>query len=500
MHYNAIDKFIIDKKRKEKKMIINKTFRDLELSKEIIEALTMLKLIEPTKIQELVIPKALEGQDIVGKSKTGTGKTAAFAIPICEKVLWEEHLPQALILEPTRELTVQVQTELFHIGRKKRLKIPALFGGMPIDKQALSLKQKTHVIVGTPGRVLDHLRRDNLNVTNIKYLVLDEADLMLDMGFLDEVKQIIDLLPKKRQTMLFSATMSDTMKYLINDTMIDPLSVILESKTETVTKITQEYYSVENEEKYQTLLTLLIKENPKDAMIFCATREMVNTLYHKLSRDKIKCGMLHGEMEQKERLRTIEQFREGYFHYLICTDVAARGIDFEHITHVIHYDFATGRETYVHRTGRTGRNGKEGKAISLVTPQEEKMKKAVEEYIGQSIEEVVCPDKKDLDEKEFWQRQKEKVVLKKRKGDVFNKTITRLSIGGGKKSKMRAVDIVGSICSIEGISADDIGIIDIRDSLSYVEILNNKGNQVLDELQDKTIKGKIRKVRMTRGA
>jgi superfamily II DNA/RNA helicase len=475
------------------------TFYKFDLSPEILESLTLLRYLEPTQIQEEVIPVALQGHDILGKSQTGTGKTAAFAIPLCEKVLWDENLPQALVLEPTRELAVQVQTEIFHIGRKKRLKVPAVFGGMPVDKQALSLKQKSHIVVGTPGRVMDHIRRDNLNLSQIRYLVIDEADLMLQMGFIDEVKEIIELLPKKRVTMLFSATIQDAVKELADHYMHNPISITIESETETVSQIEQEIYYVDSDEKYQTLLTLLIQENPKDCMIFCATREMVNTLYHKLIRDKIKCGMLHGELDQRERLQTTDDFRDGRFHYLICTDVAARGIDFDHITHVIHYDFPTNKETYVHRTGRTGRNGNDGKTISLANIEEKKMVDAVEEYTLQKIEKKVCPNRADLDENAFWKKQRAKNVLKARKGDVFHQTITRLAIGGGKKSKMRAVDIVGAICSIEGITADDIGIIDVRDSLTYVEILNNKGNTVLDELQDKTIKGKIRKVRITRG-
>lgn len=485
-------------KEKRLKMTQNNKFSKFNLSNDILEALTMLHYIEPTKIQELVIPKALEGKDIVGKSKTGTGKTAAFAIPICEQVIWDEYLPQALVLEPTRELAVQVKNELFHIGRKKRIKVPVLLGGMPIDKQTLTLKQRSHIIVGTPGRILDHLVRDNLNLSNIKYLVIDEADLMLDMGFYEEVKKIIKQLPKNRQIMLFSATMSDAIDEIVRKNMRNPLSIGVESKTETVSKIDEEYYYVSNEEKYHTFISILLMENPLDCMIFCATREMVNTLYHKMNRDNIKCGMLHGEIDQRQRLQVIDDFREGRFHYLICTDVAARGIDFDNITHVIHYDFPTGKETYVHRTGRTGRNGREGKAISLVTPEEDRMKKAVEAYTFREIKEMICPKREEIDDKEFWKRQREKIVKKEKKGAVFNQSITRLSIGGGKKSKMRAVDIVGAICSIDGMTAEDVGIIDIRDSLSYVEILNNKGDTVLKALESKTIKGKVRKVRITR--
>lgn len=478
----------------------NNKFSKFELSNEVLDALTMLQYLEPTKIQEQVIPYALEGKDIVGKSKTGTGKTAAFAIPICEKVMWEEYLPQALILEPTRELAVQVKTELFHIGRKKRLKVPVLFGGMPVDKQALSLKQKAHIVVGTPGRILDHLERENLILTNIKYLVIDEADLMLDMGFEEDVNKIMKYLPNNRQTLLFSATMSEAIDKLVRKNMNQPITVTIESQTETVSKIEEELYFAENDDKYDLLLKILFMENPSDCMIFCATKEMVNTLYHKLSRDKIKCGMLHGDLEQRQRLQVIDDFRDGKFHFLICTDVAARGIDFDTITHVIHYDFPTGRETYVHRTGRTGRNGKTGKAISFVSLADEKMRKAVEEYTKRPIVVKECPRQEEINEQAFWKKQRENITKRTRKGDVFNKTITKLSIGGGKKSKMRTVDFVGAICSIEGILADDIGIIDIRDSLTYVEILNNKGKLVLDNLQSKTIKGKIRKVRITRGS
>lgn len=473
-------------------------FSQFGLSAEIIETLTMLHYMEPTPVQTEVIPIALQKSDIVVKSQTGSGKTAAFAIPVCEMALWEENLPQALVLEPTRELAVQVKEEIFHIGRKKRLKVPVVFGGLPIDKQILTLKQKSHIVVGTPGRIMDHVRRQSLDLSNIQYLVIDEADLMLDMGFLEEVGLIIETLPKDRVIMLFSATIGEETQRLVRKYMNHPFTILLEAKTETIETTVQEIYCVENDAKYHTLLNLLAKENPADCMIFCGTREMVNVLFQKMKRDHIRCGMLHGEMEQRDRLRTIDEFREGRFHFLIATDVAARGIDFESITHIINYDFPTGKETYVHRVGRTGRNGKSGKAISFIGASEKKMLDAVETYIGTTLEVCGSPEQIKFENSSFWQRQQEKVTLKARKGAVFNQTITKLSIGGGKKSKMRAVDIVGTICSMEGILAEDIGIIDIRDSFTYVEILNGKGREVLEMLQDKTIKGKIRKVRITR--
>jgi superfamily II DNA/RNA helicase len=452
----------------------------------------------PTEIQEKIIPFALEGKDIVGKSQTGTGKTAAFGIPICEKIVWEENLPQALILEPTRELADQVKRELFHIGRKKRLKVLSLLGGLPIAKQTLSLKQKAHIVVGTPGRIMDHIRRGNLNLSHIKYFVIDEADLMLDMGFVEEVEEIISYLPTTRCNMLFSATLDSALNQIITSHMQHPISIEIESETETVASIKQELYECESKDKYQILLTLLIKYIPTECMIFCGTREMVNTLYQKLTREHIRCGMLHGKLEQRERLQTIDAFREGHFQYLICTDVAARGIDFAKISHVINYDFPTGKETYVHRIGRTGRNGNSGMAISFVNPNEAKMIQTIEEYTLQKIETKICPPRSTLDEHGFWRIQKERPKRKVQKGEVLNEKITCLSIGGGKKSKMRPTDIVGTLCSIPDITPSDIGIIDIRESLTYVEILNNKGDFVYHDLQRKTIKGKLRKVQITK--
>lgn len=473
-------------------------FHTYPLSKEIIETLTLLGYIEPTKIQREVIPYALAGRDMIAKSQTGTGKTAAFAIPICEKARWDERNPQALVLEPTRELAEQVSDELFYIGRKKRLKVPAVFGGFPIDKQIQTLRQKSHIVVGTPGRTMDHIRRGSLKLEKVECLVIDEADLMLDMGFLEEVKQIISSIPQTPQILLFSATLGESIGQLTEEYMTNAVSVIQESETETAADVEHIVYETEAEEKYEVFLNTLMQENPRSCMIFCGTKEMVNILCRKLGRDKIRCGMIHGDMEQRDRLRTVDGFRTGRIRYLIATDVASRGVDFENMTHVLNYDFPTGKEAYIHRIGRTGRNGKRGKAISLICPADRKMKQMVEEYAGMVLPVHKCPVADEQERKLFWERQSRKPVLKARKGAALNRTITRLSVGGGRKSKIRAGDIVGAICGIESLGAQDIGIIDVRDSLTYVEILNGKGKRVLDALQDKPIKGKVRKVRITR--
>lgn len=483
----------------------NNQFQQFQLSTEILDALDILKYITPTPVQLKVIPFALEFRDIIAKSKTGSGKTAAFAIPICESVKWEYNEPQVLVLEPTRELTVQVKQEIFHIGLKKRLKVPDLFGGFPIDKQLQTLRQKAHIVVGTPGRVMDHIKRGSLKLERIKTVVIDEADLMFDMGFAEEVEQILQHLRSSYNVMLFSATIDEKIQTIASKYMKNPVEINdiqdnteMDAKDKESGKIIQKIYKVELEDKYDVFLQVMMKENPANAMIFCGTKEMVNVLCRKMQKDKIRCGMIHGDMEQKDRIRTIDMFREGRIRFLIATDVIARGIDFEKLSHVFNYDFPTGRETYVHRIGRTGRNGETGTAVSLVTPGDERMMGMVEEFLKETLPvyemEAVQVDEKKL----FWKTQQEQPDLKPRKGAGFVKEIMKISIGGGRKGKIRTTDIVGTISNIEGITSEDIGSIDVRESISYVLILNGKGNLVLEALQTKPLKGKVRKVRKNR--
>lgn len=479
--------------------IDNQQFSTYKLSGDILQTLDLLGYHIPTQIQQEVIPAVLDGKSVVAKAPTGSGKTAAFAIPICEKIMWEENAPQALILEPTRELAVQVKDEVFHIGRKKRIKVPAVFGGFPIDKQIQTLRQKSHIVVGTPGRVMDHIRRGSLKLEQIAFVVIDEADLMLDMGFMEDVKEILSLIPSGANISLFSATLKPAIQKIVEEYIQDACLIIQDAPLDVSPAITERLYEVKQDDKYQMFQQILIKENPECCLIFCGTREMVNVLFQKLRRHRIFCGMIHGEMEQKDRLKTIEAFRRGGFRFLIATDVAARGIDLDHMTHVINYDFPTGKETYVHRIGRTGRNGKTGTAISIVTDEDLRMLQMIREYAGRDLPLEELPDISGEEEKHFWKCQRIKAELTPSKGAVLSKGIVRLSVGGGRKSKMRAGDIVGAICSIDGLTMDDIGIVDIRDSLSYVEVLNQKGTIVLDALQNQPIKGKIRKVRITRG-
>lgn len=477
---------------------VNNEFCQYRLSKDIMDALELLGYHTPTPIQQEVIPAMLAGNHVITKAPTGSGKTAAFGIPVCEGIDWMENAPQVLILEPTRELTAQVRDEIFHIGRMKRIKVPALFGGFPIDKQIQTLRQKSHIVVGTPGRVMDHIRRESLELSKIHSLVIDEADLMLDMGFIDEVKEIISLLPSHCKISLFSATLKPEVRKLVEEQTKDAVVIVQEQEEEHLDAITQKIYKVDSENKYEDFIKILIAENPTSCIIFCGTREMVNVLFQKLRRNRIFCGMLHGEMEQKERLKTIDAFYRGGFRFLIATDVAARGIDFDSLSHVFNYDFPTGKATYVHRIGRTGRNGKKGTAVSLIGEEDWQMFLQVQDYIGYKLEISMLPGNEEDSIKEFWNSQRTRAQIKPKKGQELNKGITKISIGGGRKSKIRPVDIVGTICSIDGMTAEDIGVIDIRDSLTYVEVLNQKGKKVVESLQNKPLKGKIRKVRITR--
>lgn len=474
----------------------NINFKDYKLSNEILKSLNMLNYKTPTKVQQEVIPVALENKDVLVKSQTGSGKTATFAIPLCELVDWDENKPQALILTPTRELAIQVKEDVFNIGRFKRIKVPALYGKSSFSLQAKELKQKTHIVVGTPGRTIDHIKEGNFITDNIKYLVLDEADEMLSMGFLEQVEEIISLLPKNRVTMLFSATMPDDINRLSKKYMKNHVTIEIESKTLTVDRIQQDGYNIEETGKLNLLKDVTTIENPDSCVIFCNTQVKVESLYNELRKLKYPCDKIHGGMEQDERIKVMNNFKKGYFRYLIATDVAARGIDIDNITHVINYDVPVLRESYVHRIGRTGRAGKEGRAITFVMKSDERRMFEIYSYTGKELTMKMKPSKrlvmslKPEFDKKLEQRQK----VKEDKGANLSQEIMKIHINAGKKTKMRPVDIVGTLCSIEGMNAEDIGVISVLDISTYVEILNNKGEMVLKALQTKNIKGRPRKV------
>ncbi|MDD3173781.1 MAG: DEAD/DEAH box helicase [Herbinix sp.] len=471
-------------------------FNDYKLSSEILEAITDLGYENPTKVQQSVIPYAMEKKDLIVRSQTGSGKTAAFSIPICEMIDWLENKPQALILTPTRELAVQVREDITNIGRYKRIKAIAVYGRHSFAAQKLELKQKNHVVVGTPGRVLDHIERGTLDLKQIRYLVVDEADEMLTMGFIEQVEAIIKELPADRVTMLFSATLPEEVKNLANQFMKMPINIEMEAAGITVDKIQHFQYKVTEEEKLSLLIDVIIIENPDSCIIFCGTKERVDSLYDKLTELKYPCNKIHGGMEQEDRLKTMNNFRRGAFRYLIATDVAARGIDIENISLIINYDVPLKKEGYVHRTGRTGRAGLEGKAVTFVTDREERYMMGITEYIDSQIPLISNPSKEEVTKSKqaFAAKSMEKTILKKSKGEQLNKHIMTLYFNGGKKKKLRATNFVGVISNIPGVTAEDIGIITISDTLTYVDILNDKGPLVLKAMKSTLICGKQLKV------
>jgi ATP-dependent RNA helicase DeaD len=474
-----------------------KGFDDYQLSNEITKALSLLKYENPTEVQSAVIPAALNKQDLVVKSETGSGKTASFGIPICEMIEWEEKKPQALILTPTRELAVQVQEDITNIGRFKRLKALAVYGKEPFSKQKEELKQKTHVVVGTPGRVMDHIERGTLSLDQIKYLIIDEADEMLNMGFINEVESIINELPSNRVTMVFSATLPNDVESLCHKYMKNPAKIAI-ATTGGIMADTIEHRVIEvkAEDKISLLKDLTVVENPDSCIIFCRTKDHVDTLFEELEKSKYSCERLHGGLEQEDRFGVMNGFKMGNFRYLIATDVAARGIDIDNVTLIINYDIPMEKESYVHRTGRTGRSGNKGKAITLATPYESKFLKAIEKYIGFEIPNMEAPLPSEIArcKAAFEEKISGRRVVKNNKTARVNKDITKLHFTGGKKKKIRAIDFVGTISKIPGVTADDIGIITILDSLSYVDILNGKGSLVLQAMENTTIKGKKLKV------
>ncbi|MDF2568538.1 MAG: box helicase domain protein [Sporomusa sp.] len=460
-------------------------------SKEIVTALETIGYERLTEVQEQVIPLAFADKDVIVQSQTGSGKTGAFAIPICERVEVEQRNPQALVLTPTRELAVQVNQYIANIGRFKKIRCAAIFGRQSMELQKRELRQRVHVIVGTPGRTFDHIERKNINLDEIKYLIIDEADKMLDMGFLEQVKSIVEMLPENRVTMVFSATMPMQIQEVCSNYMRNPVMLEVESSNPTTEKIHQLWYEVEEVDKFRLIKKIIVTDRPDSCIMFCNTREKVETLLEKLKNEGYFCRGLHGGMEQRDRLQTIRGFKRGEFQFLIATDVAARGIHVDDISLVINYDMPIDNESYVHRIGRTGRAGSGGRAISLVTSFDRRALAEIEEFVQYKIPKHEIPTIAEVEQgKVVFENNK---TEPKRKTDVtekLNQDIDRIRINAGKKTKMRPGDILGAIANIKGVNAADIGIIDVQETCSYVEILGGKGDLVMHALQTAKIKGK----------
>ena len=427
-----------------------------------------------TNIQKESLPLSLQNVDLIAQAKTGSGKTVAFSIPIVNKLNVKEFKIQSLILAPTRELANQIAQELRKLSRHiHNVKVLTLCGGVPFKPQALSLFHGAHIVVATPGRVLKHIQQENISLNSISTLVLDEADKMLDMGFYDDIMQIIDSLPKDRQTLLFSATYEKNIEKLASTILIEPTLVKLEEEEKTV--INQKFYEVREEEKTSLIPAIISSNKAKSILIFCNMKITCDKLADDLYDLGLDVLTLHSDLEQKQRDETITLFSNKSYPILIATDVASRGLHIDDVDLVINYDISLDEKIHTHRIGRTARAGKGGIAVSL--------------YTADEIEKVEVIKEKFLDIKEEMASNLEDDLSYKIDSDFRT-----IFINGGKKHKLRAGDILGALTAGIGLQKDEIGKIDVLDFCSYVAINKEKMTYVLEKLSKSKIKGKYYRI------
>lgn len=360
-------------------------FKQLGINAEIENILKKNGIISPTPIQSEAIPLLLNGRDVIAQAQTGTGKTLAFLLPIFEKINPDKKAIQALIITPTRELAIQITNEAKKLSSSKDINILSVYGGQDVENQIRKLKNGVHLVVGTPGRIIDHLRRETISFGKLDMLVLDEADQMLHMGFLDDLQAIVRQTPKRRQTLLFSATMREDIKKLAAQYLKDPKNIAVEAKTITLDTVEQIVVETTDRKKQEALFEALDKYNPFLAIIFCRTKRRVKDLNDALQLKGYNSDEIHGDLSQAKRERVMKKFRDAKLQYLVATDVAARGIDVTGITHIFNYDIPEDAESYIHRIGRTARAGKSGVAVTFVTPNNVEELNTIERKIKMNI-------------------------------------------------------------------------------------------------------------------
>ena len=366
-------------------------FQDLGISQATLKAVLKMGFEEATPIQAETIPLSLENKDLIGQAQTGTGKTAAFGIPLVEKVDTKMDAIQGIIIAPTRELAIQVSEELYKIGAGKRVRVLPIYGGQDISRQIRSLKKAPHIIVGTPGRVLDHINRKTMRLDTVNTVILDEADEMLNMGFIEDIESILASTPEERQTLLFSATMPGPIQRMAEKFMKDPQIVRVKTKEMTVPLIDQYYLEVQERNKFDVLTRLLDIQSPELAIVFGRTKRRVDELSEALTLRGYTAEGIHGDLSQAKRLSVLRKFKEGTIDVLVATDVAARGLDISGVTHVYNFDIPQDPESYVHRIGRTGRAGKAGVAMTFITPREKSYLAVVEKTTKRKMERMKAP-------------------------------------------------------------------------------------------------------------
>jgi ATP-dependent RNA helicase DeaD len=529
-------------------------FSALDISKEVVKAVEEMGFEETTPIQSMAIPVALTGIDLVGQAQTGTGKTAAFAIPMLETLDPKQKNVQALVLCPTRELAVQISEEVNKIAKFKRgVSILPVFGGQDIDRQIRGLKKGVQIVIGTPGRVLDHLRRKTLKLDNLKMLVLDEADEMLNMGFREDIELVLEAVDHDIQKMLFSATMPPEILKIIDKYLTKPEILKVAHKELTTPNISQVYLEVKDKDKLEILSRLVDMYNYKLSIVFCNTKKRVDEVADMLQARGYLCDKIHGDMKQTLRINVINKFKRGDIELLVATDVAARGLDIDNVEAVFNYDMPTHEEYYVHRIGRTGRAGREGTSYTFITNRDYHLLRSIQRYtksemkfhpipkisdleaikrdvflnkvkdkidtgIDQKfiemiesftessysavevaaalvqmeleIEEKVEIDSVDNNRSNFVKRDRDNSGARRSTGKRSSGNMTRLHINVGNSSNVRVRDLVGAIANEAGIEGSKIGSVDIFDTFSFVEIPDSYVERVIERMSNSTIKGR----------
>ncbi|HMK44602.1 MAG TPA: DEAD/DEAH box helicase [Dissulfurispiraceae bacterium] len=505
-------------------------FEDLDLTKDVLKAVLAMGFEEPTPIQAAAVPLILAGRDVIGQAQTGTGKTAAFGIPIVERCP-KGKKPFALILEPTRELAVQVAEELNRIGKYKRTMALPVYGGASIVNQIKALRRGVDVVVGTPGRILDHIGRGTLDLSHVGIAVLDESDEMLDMGFIDDIKEILKTTPAERQTLLFSATMPEPILDIAKRHMSRPEKIRINPKDVVVPNIKQAFYEVRPTEKIEALARLLDVEAPELTIIFCHTKKDVDELCAKLQQMGYNASALHGDYTQARRDEVMEKFRSGKIDILVATDVAARGLDIQNVSHVINYSIPQNPESYVHRIGRTGRAGRSGMAITFVTPREYNALRMIERSAKITISRKRLPSREDA------MRAREKgigddlaAIIRDNRQESFaavvqelaqtadltdiaaaalflaygesrigeelpkdergDRGVVRLFMTIGRRDNIRIPDIVQSIAHEANVPSSKIGAIKVFDKFTFVEVPGEIADRVIGSVNEVVVRGK----------
>jgi ATP-dependent RNA helicase DeaD len=467
------------------------TFAELGLSERTLEAVRDVGYESPSPIQEQAIPSVLAGRDVIGQAQTGTGKTAAFGLPIVEYVDPELHEVQALVLTPTRELCIQVTQALRTYGAHAGVDVVAVFGGAPIRTQQAQLRAGGHVVVGTVGRVLDLISRHSLVLHDCRFVVLDEADEMLDLGFLEDVERILSLTPSGRQTALFSATMPPPIRALADRYLYDPVMIQVQAATLTIDTVAQFQLPVDARSKPDRLVEVLRAEgaggDANQTIVFVRTKVRCEQLFRTLRDRGLNVRALHGDMTQGARDGVMLAFKAGRMPVLVATDVAARGLDISAVTHVINYDVPTSPDTYVHRIGRTGRVGRSGRAITFVEPRQQREMQAIERHIGVSIEPwqrgaVGAP----TPVRERPRRHSKPRVSRRREDERY----VKLVVAGGRQAGLRVADIVGAATSLAGLDGEAVRDVLVLDRFSFLSVPESEAERVIGALNGREVRGR----------